>query len=71
METATRYETKVILKNIRREGWQWREYVELREGVEKVSRRLNKPPSVLKNYIAELYEEEKQWKSPSNEAYAH
>jgi hypothetical protein len=44
METAARYETKVILKNIRREGWQWREYVERREGVEKVSRRLNKPP---------------------------
>jgi hypothetical protein len=44
METAARYETKVILKNIRREGRQWREYVELREGVEKKSRSLKNPP---------------------------
>ena len=34
----------MILKNIRREGWQWREYVELREGVEKRSRSLKNPP---------------------------
>jgi hypothetical protein len=44
METAARYETKVILKDIRREGWQWREYVERRVGVEKVSWSPNKPP---------------------------
>jgi hypothetical protein len=55
METAARYETKVILKNIRREGWQWREYVELREGVEKVSRRPNKRPFFTVNMFVSGY----------------
>ena len=44
LETAARSETKVSLKNIRRESWQWRENDERREDVEKASRRLNKPP---------------------------
>jgi len=44
METAASYETKVILKGVQREGWQWREYVELREDVEKGSRSLKNPP---------------------------
>jgi hypothetical protein len=34
----------VILKNIRREGWQWRHYVERREGVEKRNWSLKNPP---------------------------
>jgi hypothetical protein len=40
------------------------------ENFEKRGRCLNKPPSLLKNYIAELYEEEKHRKSPSYEAYS-
>ena len=38
--------------------------------LEKRGRRLNKPPSVLKNSIAEIYEEEKHRKSLSYEAYS-
>jgi hypothetical protein len=56
METAARYETKVILKDIRREGWQWREYVERRVGVEKVSWSPNKPPfSAVDMFVSDYF----------------
>jgi hypothetical protein len=56
METAARYETKVILRDIRREGWQWREYVERRVGVEKVSWSPNKPPfSAVDMFVSDYF----------------